>query len=332
MLYEKETCHGCEKGFEPGDDTVVCPVCGTPQHRACWLERKACVNESLHADGFIWRAAVAQDEPKNPSGFDPKKDIGKICPNCGTNNPAGSKICAVCKKTIAEEEKQAVVPAEQPSAPAAAAEMPAQPKPAKIPPFLAGISADEVISGVKALDIALYIQLGAKRYLEKFRKIDLTGVKFGWSWAAFIFSPYWFFYRKLYWLGGIFLGLTFAVSVFFAGPVMQVQQIAATMPMNSLTPADVSNFYAQIAGYYPAILGMFGLSLLLRCAAALAAVPAYKKKVVADISSLRRFAKDENVFRALVIRRGGASGLALFGSVLLYDLLWMLINQTVRQL
>ena len=155
MLYEKETCHGCEKGFEPGDDTVVCPVCGTPQHRACWLERKACVNESLHADGFIWRAAVAQDEPKNPAGFDPKKDIGKICPNCGTNNPAGSKICAVCKKTIAEEEKQAVVPAEQPSAPATAAEMPAQPKPAKIPPFLAGISADEVISGVKALDIFL---------------------------------------------------------------------------------------------------------------------------------------------------------------------------------
>lgn len=53
---------------------------------------------------------------------------------------------------------------------------------------------------------------------------------------------------------------------------------------------------------------------------------------MADITSMRRFAKDENVFRLLVIRRGGASGLALMGSVLLYDLLWMIVNQTVSRL
>jgi len=332
LLYEKETCPGCEKGFEPGDDIVVCPVCGTPQHRACWLERKACVNEALHAEGFAWRAAGEHGDPKTRADFDPVKDIGEVCANCGTNNPAGSKTCAVCEKSLAEENKPAVLPAEQLSAPAAATDVPAPPMAAKIPPFLAGVSADEVISGVKALDIALYIQLGAKRYLDKFRKIDLTGTKIGWSWAAFVFSPYWFFYRKLYWLGGIFSGLTFAMSVFFAGDVMQIQRMAAAMPVDALTAVDVTNFYAQIAGYYPAVIGMFGLSLLLRCAAALAAVPAYKKKVVSDITSLRRFAKDENVFRALVIRRGGASGLALMGSVLLYDLLWMLVNQTVRQL
>jgi len=328
LLYEKEICPGCEKGFEPGDDIVVCPVCGTPQHRACWLERGTCANEALHAGGFAWHAAGAQDEPKNTAGFDPKKDIGDICAHCGTNNPAGTAVCAGCGKSLASAEK----PAAEPPAPEPPAvnSIPAQA--VKIPAFLAGISADEVISGVKALDIALYIQLGAKRYLEKFRKIDLTGIRFGWSWAAFLFTPYWFFYRKLYWLGGIFLGLTFAMSVFFAGPVMELQNIMAAMPLDALTPADVTNFYTQIAGYYPVIAGMFGLSLLLRCAAALAAVPAYKKRVVADISSLRRFAKDENVFRALVIRRGGASGLALLGSVLLYDLLWMLVNQTVRQL
>lgn len=324
MFYENELCKGCQKPFDPVDDTVVCPVCGTPQHRACWLEHHACVNDALHAEGFVWRTAGT---PEDAGGFDPKKDIGNVCGTCGTNNPADGEICTGCQKDFTKDEQ-----ANAPAQPFATDQPLNTPKDVSRLPFLKGVSAEETIGGVKAQDIALYIQLGAKRYLAKFRKFELPGVKIGWSWAAFFFTPYWFFYRKLYWLGGIFLGLTFAMSIFFAGPTAEIQKILLTVPLSTATPADILALQSQLTGYSSALLGMFVTSLATRIAAALTAVPAYRKKVMADITSIRRFAKDENVFRLLVIRRGGASGLALMSSVLLYDLLWIFVNQIVSRL
>ncbi|HZK38735.1 MAG TPA: RING finger protein, partial [Clostridia bacterium] len=322
-IYKSETCDGCKKLFDPVDDIVVCPVCGTPQHRACWLEHNACVNDALHAEGFVWRTAGMQEDA---GGFDPKKDIGKVCAHCGTNNPADAENCADCKKSLAGD--QPVTTAQPVAAPPPFSTL----KDDKLPPFLSGIPEGDVVGGVRAWDIGLYTQLGAKRYIEKFRKLEVPGAKISWSWPAFFFTPYWFFYRKLYWLGGIFLGLTLALSLFFAGPTAEIQKILLAMPLSNITPADMAGLQAQLAGYSGMLWGMVGLNLVTRVAAALTAVPSYKKKVMTNITSMRRFAKDENVFRLLAIRRGGTSGLALMGSVLLYDLVWMLINQTVSRL
>ena len=324
MIYKNETCSGCQKSFEPSDDLVVCPVCGTPQHRACWLKHKTCVNEARHAEGFIWRTTEAQGESGT---FDPKKDVGKVCGHCGTNNTAEAKVCADCKKSLAEDTQTPALAQPDSVPPHSGA-----PKTDKTPPFLLGISEDETIGGVKARDIALYIQLGAKRYLKKFRKLDAPGKKLGWSWPAFFFTPYWFFYRKLYWLGGIFLGLTLALSIFFAGPTAEIQKILLSVTPSLATQADILGMQAQLAEFSTVLMGMFVTSLITRVAAALVAVPVYKKKVMDNIRSMRRFAKDENVFGLLVLRRGGTSGLALLGSVLLYDLLWMIVNQTVSRL
>ena len=41
-----QKCPACGRNFDHDDDIVVCPVCGTPQHRACWDERGECVNAS----------------------------------------------------------------------------------------------------------------------------------------------------------------------------------------------------------------------------------------------------------------------------------------------
>lgn len=332
MIYKNELCNGCQKPFESADDIVVCPVCGTPQHRTCWqANNNTCVNEALHAQDFIWHTAQDKEDKEDKEekegkkgkedagAFDPKKDIGKVCGNCGTNNAADAKICADCQKSLAGDEQSPAPPF-------------STPRDDKLPPFLLGIPEDDMVGDVKARDIGLYTQIGAKRYIEKFRKSELPGAKIGWSWPAFFFTPYWFFYRKLYRLGGIFLGLTLALSLFFAGSTAEIQKILLTVPLNTATSADIASLQPQLAPYAPVLWGMFALSLATRIAAALIAVPAYKKKVMTGVTSMRRFAKDENVFRLLVIRRGGTSGLALMGSVLLYDLLWMLINQTVSRL
>ncbi|MEE0240886.1 MAG: RING finger protein, partial [Ruminococcus sp.] len=42
--YTGQSCFVCQKPFEPEDDVVVCPECGTPYHRACWQHYGHCIN------------------------------------------------------------------------------------------------------------------------------------------------------------------------------------------------------------------------------------------------------------------------------------------------
>ncbi len=59
------TCPYCENAFTENDDIVVCPDCGTPHHRGCYMDNKACKNELLHGSGFEWKSPVE----KAISGF-----------------------------------------------------------------------------------------------------------------------------------------------------------------------------------------------------------------------------------------------------------------------
>lgn len=58
MRYENSICDGCKNEFKQGEDIVVCPECGTPQHRKCYEENDECVNASLHETGFVWQGEV----------------------------------------------------------------------------------------------------------------------------------------------------------------------------------------------------------------------------------------------------------------------------------
>jgi hypothetical protein len=318
LLYENELCHGCELPFSQHDDVVVCPVCGTPQHRACWQANSACVSEALHAEGYLWK----NDHAKAPGSFNPKTDLGIICPLCGTNNPADNEICEKCKAPLNQISPVSPPPAE--NAPLTSSAV----LPVEKLPFLAGISPDEVIGKVRAFDIALFTQIGAKRYVDKFRKMELTGKKISWNWGAFFFTPYWFFYRKLYWLGGIFLGLTLALAIFFSPQQLELYNIYNTLP-KVVTPAVMLKFQAQLTPLMPYFLSWFGLSFIMRSIAAFFGNAAYKKKMSTEILSIRRFSKNENTARMLTIKRGGTSFLALMASIICYDLVLQFVYYLV---
>lgn len=53
----------CQKPFEAGDDMVVCPQCGLPHHRECWLVENRCAMEEAHGTQWQWRREVADPEP-----------------------------------------------------------------------------------------------------------------------------------------------------------------------------------------------------------------------------------------------------------------------------
>ena len=65
--FENKLCPVCRKPFTADDDIVVCPVCGTPHHRACYNAKGGCGVEEAHASGFVWEGHLPGEEPEQPA-------------------------------------------------------------------------------------------------------------------------------------------------------------------------------------------------------------------------------------------------------------------------
>ena len=80
--YRNCACIGCKNTFEPDDDIVVCPECGTPYHRDCWNAHGHCINTELHETGGSWQRPKTEAEIKAEA----EANAPVPCPNCGSKN------------------------------------------------------------------------------------------------------------------------------------------------------------------------------------------------------------------------------------------------------
>lgn len=55
-------CPVCRAAFNEGDNIVVCPICGTPHHRACYEKENKCGVEKYHSEGFVWNGYLPDEE------------------------------------------------------------------------------------------------------------------------------------------------------------------------------------------------------------------------------------------------------------------------------
>lgn len=60
--FANKLCPVCKAPFTEGADIVVCPECGTPHHRVCYMTKGKCALEEYHAQGFVWEGRLP-DEP-----------------------------------------------------------------------------------------------------------------------------------------------------------------------------------------------------------------------------------------------------------------------------
>lgn len=296
MDYINEICPVCRKSFNKDDDIVVCPECGTPHHRECWQQNGACSNAALHNEGFEWHPLKA--EPPAPAVNPPAA--------APADENAGNPIPVIPSLTRVEDESDFE----------------------NLILRSTGFKKDDTIDGIKAGDACLYIQQGAKRYLNKFKNKKIT-----FNWGAFFFSSAWFFYRKLYKAGFIFLSLFVALSL-FSYPLIekidtQVETIQSEMSQIAGDSGSVSsseimehpelmqqakNLMKYYAVYFS--MNMLGPGLL----SALLADYLYKKKMKKDIQAAVEEAKNEGTQyeKALIMQKGGTSflwgGIVLFAS------------------
>lgn len=301
MNYTKENCPVCGKQFTENDDIAVCPVCGTPHHRECYLERKECANTAKHAEGFEW---TPSDEPQLPNiehSFNagtPENDK-IVCPYCGRANDVGEPVCVSCGARLYGNAPENSVPFTQ--------------VPNYGNPNVVQIQPNDIIGGHTVADTAEFVQRNAEKYIPKFYKMERTGKKISFNWAAFLFSPYWFFYRKMNLIGAAFMIVSLAVSVLCTTPGV----LAAMEQFNnayqqfisgneSITQQQLNDLLMNYLTM-PEMMISSAANFLLHLAAGIFGNYYYKQKVKKDISWVKESANSPEQYRILLFKRGGVS-------------------------
>lgn len=288
MFYNNAKCDGCGEPLLDGEDIVVCPECGTPQHRKCYELNNCCVNEHLHESGFNWHGQDVVPEEKS------------------------------------EPETQETSEGESNTEPVAVG----IPMPALDvnPSFFisAGFDPETEFDGIKAKDAVSYTQIGAKGYVRKFIRSNGKKRFVSWNWGAFFFAPAWFFYRKLYKIGFIFLGIVVAMNLALypqsqkiadVYPVMEeylqeMKEAAAdpTEENKALVEQQMTEMQELSYKTMPALmLIMLGTFLVPNTIAALIANSVYKRKMLEDIKKAKNISKDNGIVKYSILRSGGVA-------------------------
>lgn len=319
MNYLNENCPACGQQFTAQDDVVVCPDCGAPHHRACWNEKGACAFADAHRDGFAWQAAPARQEPEPQAA-----EGGVRCPRCGEPCSADTLVCPTCGNRFGAIPEGAAYAFNEDF-------------------FMRGVDAqpNADLGGITAKEAAIFVQQRAGTYVRKFQKQKEKDKKVGWNWAAFLFSPFWFFYRKTYKAGALFMGIWMVLCVFLSVPMARVENQTMQVVTQYLTIDETTTpetLSQELAGLDAAAqqavqqaLSRSGAAMLLFAAAlfvpnffaAMFADSLYKKKVLKDVQSMRDFSQNEQTFKMLALRRGGVSVFGLLGC---YFLLSVFLN------
>lgn len=310
MRYDNEKCPVCNTEFKDGDNIVVCPECGAPHHKECWTQHGECFFKELHGDGFAWSGSGEEKaeapELANPFESAEQESQVKHCPNCGAENSKDAVFCAECHVPfIFSEEEAGQTPGDI---------------------FIDGerISGVQYVDGensVSVADAGIYIGRNRGKYIKSFLKGKFTKGKFNFNFAALIFGPYWFFYRKIYSIGAMFAGVQVGITLFLMSVVnrcfpdalnyisglysSQTTQITAEMyeKYNELFQKGVLQhpYLSKLVYLIPL------LYVVANIVAGFLADKLYLRKIKSDSAKIKSVAQSEGMYKSYMYARGGTS-------------------------
>ncbi|WP_255883467.1 MULTISPECIES: RING finger protein [unclassified Ruminococcus] len=196
MDFKDKRCQVCGVPFDDNDDIVVCPECGTPQHRSCYERLGKCVNSDKHGEDFCWGE---------------NSDVS-ICTHCGAENPKDAMFCVSCARPLGDDDSKDNTQSQRTAPPFGGT------APQGVPFGFGGfdtsniyanygISMDEELSpGVTAQECESYVKTNAFYYLPVFKNFKRFG-KGRFNLSSALFTGAWYLYRKLYAAGAVFIAI-----------------------------------------------------------------------------------------------------------------------------
>lgn len=195
----------------------------------------------------------------------------------------------------------------------------------------------EMEDGVSTDEVAEFVGLSAPKYVQNF--FYTKGGKRTFNWAAFFFTPYWFFYRKMYKLGAIFLAITLLLSVGFSF-MPPVQKLYADMTewtekyaiedLEDMSEEEIINandernaFILENPTGSVLMMAQAGISLAIQIFIGFKANKWYYDHSIANIKKIKAEEPDVQKQRLLFFKSGGASMGAAFLAILANNIVTM---------
>ena len=182
-----KTCPYCKEVFTDNDDIVVCSDCMMPHHRSCWNDNQGCT--TFGCQGTVEPAAQAQNVYMPVS-----EPVSVYQPVQNSYQPQQTTALAV-------EDQPENTPAYS------SYDTPVTKRPAK----------DTTVTDQDLITLA---GKNAGYYLARFRDMKALNKKAAWNWPAFLFTPYWLIYRRMYLYGAIALVLPYIIMMTQSGFLM----------------------------------------------------------------------------------------------------------------
>lgn len=291
IQYSSYDCPICSKSLKEGE-IVVCPECGAPYHRDCYLKEGHCIFPDLHQSGGEWTPPVKEEPQAEAERFDGMASLR--CPRCGTVNPPYGLFCQVCgtelnKKAEDIQPEKGFNTYQQP--PFMGANIPLNPY---TTPF-GGVAPDEEIDGVPAKELAIFVGRNSHYYLPKFKALASTKAKTV-NWASFFFTGGHFIYRKMYWQGilieliNLVLSLPYLYMLYLT--MSTTPEFTSTVDTTNLTNI---NFICNLLVLALRLLcGFFGNTL-------------YKSHVYSKIKKIKEKGLPEEEYLQTLVKKGSVA-------------------------
>lgn len=336
-MYENERCSACGKVFEEGDDVVICHLCDTPHHRACYYELGHCANADRHADGFSYNndnsgqtAEVSQQESTADadkiSGLgdeiediisqaldenEKKNALKDLLSQVDFGAVSGGSSRTRCKRCNTEIDRSAPFcyhcGAEQDFpdytlAPSTAESI-----------FKKNPENEEKIDGKSVSDITSVVKNNYERFIIKFR----SGKRTSWNWSGFIFGAYYLFFRKMYKHGAVALAIDLIVNLVVSGiyiePLAEYGKFygafmslftSTEQPSNEAVARLMQEMMPVAAQIMPAMLIIIGVKLLIRIVIAVYSDRLYRSRVMSVIDKVDSNLEEGASFNQLLTFEG----------------------------
>lgn len=296
--YENEICPVCGRKFTSEDDIVTCPHCGTPHHRECYNSLGHCAYSERHGTDFSFtpNAADTKTEGQQTAESDSQKyyqppvnnsDKTK-CVKCGAEIDKDAPFCSKCgERQPSPEFKEYKSPVE----------------------FNFGFNNAEsktgyensrdTIDGKSVSDAANVVRTNTLRFIPKF----LENKKSSWNWGAFIFGPYYLFFRKMYKEGTIFLAVKLIVSLIsqglYAKPYAELSRFIMSN-YDKLTDNPTNEMIKRMTELSSAVMPMFfiiiGATLITHIIIGVFADSFYRAKVISVLSKVDQKLEEGGMF------------------------------------
>jgi len=295
-LYTGETCLICNNIFNENDDVVACPECGTPYHRKCYMEKKHCVNEALHAVHGSW---MAESFNKTVS----EKNDTHICAKCGCPNSSDAQSCRMCGSLLEERETGSNsyqnINGIFPDAP-------------EIDEYF-GFDANETMDSDNSItlgEMADYVKSNKFFYMLSFKRLKDAASKVSVNLIAFLFPDLFFASRKMYGWAALAFAAGFLLGI--PARLFRISNYPLTgITMDAALIGQITEFFKAHPVNERLVELCRYLYIAFRVVAGLAANALYYRHIISRLKKIRLSASSYDVYRLRVRTEGGVSFISM---------------------